>query len=1248
MNFKPNPGSPQQGGSRQASPVASRIELEQALGELLSGQSPAGHPLSTDEEGAGTSKASLGRCPQKVAWSLLLSGEAQPSEADELLAHAADCAACATLLRSLTADPTAEEISSIGSFSSSTDLWQRNLAVQLAGSRHRPENLRWKNGSKLYFWGGLAVAATLLLAVGGIVWRGINSPERLLAKAYSQSRVYEFRVPGAAFAAVAPQAHLRGGSTGRESAPLLDARAHIEKELESSPEDPHWLQLEARADVLEEKFDAAIDILDRLLARGPVTSSLLADDATAYYQRGVTTGSESDRSVALEYLRRADELTPGDPVVLFNEALAMEDRAQVMNAVETWNRYLRFERDPQWLDEGKRHLQSLEKKLNQLKTHQSRVDHFLATPDARRALAADPATLAKFDEELANYELPQLLNSAFPLLVDRSRGSPCDEDCLSSRTLIYALAASLEKNHQDFWLTQLLPAPDSAPQPPFLHAAHLLASAVQEDQTGEFLPAQMHAAQAAQAFHALRNSSGEERSRVELSYSFTRHSDIARCYQEAHAVSGQNPSFVWPMLFALTQEHMCDSAPNSNLEDDSFYWHIADLARKHHYTLVELRARNMIGTAADDAGDSETAWRIYAAVVRDFYAADLPPIRLFHALTGLVDAEAPTPRIRTPYLLQRESLAVLALTPAVDTIPVERYRLAALAIRAGQIPEAKEQMRMAKIELAASGDEKSLASYLLEEEMLMSQTYIERGDLSSAAEMLQQVHARMQEQSNTFFDQHYAPLKGQLDLSMGHAEQAESDLRNSLVDEERGGGSVGSASITSAMNDRPLYAVLAAVWLAEGRSGEDILALWERYRMRILGIPVPVCANRGFTCGKPVLMKALARLGGEQVIGQIMLNDRLLLYRADAGGVVWKQIPVSKDDVMAAVELLERSVTSPSTPLSEIDNAAQKAGSLFLGGLDAPGLMKASYTPGSTAALREPGIQGNLPGLLLEPDPMLGNIPWPAVEVASGPIGLHFNLSESPSLLLYASGPAGSSAARGSQTVTSPESIPARPLIVGASVAANQAQVLPEVMDEARAIAAFSSSPTLLLGSEATKATVVAHLSSAASIHFAGHAAEELGATRLLLAPSNKKEADGSQASFEDRPALIDKSWLDSELIRSHPPRAARLAVFSACSSGKKEAGWNHGMGDIVSALAAVGVPDVVSTRWQIDSSSALPMMDSFYKGLAAGQTVPQALTSARLDLMRDPRYRHPYYWAAWYASGRGNATLTQIFHPRQ
>ncbi len=1236
MSDKPNPDFGQQGAPQGDVLPASRLDLAHALDELIAARSSAGTPGGSNGEAQSAVRleSSSGRCPQPAAWSLLLSGEAQPFEADELFTHAADCPDCANLLRSLTADPSAAEIATIQTFSSASGDWQQKLAVRLAATARRPANESRKtseskrNRSALFLWGGVALAATLLLAVGAVlVWRGMNSPERLLAKAYSQSRIYEFRVPGAAFASVTPQLHLRGGSSGREAAPLLDARARIEKELEAAPDDPHWLQLEARADILEENFDPAIDILDRLLARGPVTAGLLADDATAYYQRGAATGSENDRSTALEYLRRADELTPGDPVVLFNEALVMEDRAQVMNAVETWNRYLRFERDPLWLAEGRRHLQDLEQKLNQLKTHQSRIDRYLAAPDARRALAADSAALARFDDELANYDLPQLLDHAFPLPVDRSRGSPCNEDCLSARTLLYALAASLQRNHQDSWLTQLLPSPSSTPQLAFVRAAHLLAAASREDQTGEFLNGKMHAAQAVQAFRALHNPSGEERSRLELSYSLNRNSDVPGCYREAHAVVGRNPNFVWPMLYALTQDHQCDPSPNSIPENDPVFWHIADLARKYHYKLVELRARNLIAGAEVDAGNAETAWRVYLPVVRDFYAADLPPVRLYQSLEGLQEAEGLTPRIRSTYLLEREVLGVLALTRAVGNIPAERYKLASIAIRAGQIPEGKEQMRIAQAELAANGNEKSLTLLLTEDELLMAQTYLERGDLSAAVDTLNRVHARMEGKHNTFFEREYAAQRGQLELTLGHPGEVEPILRSALFDEEKIAGSLGAATISRAQDDHSLYAALAGVWLAQGRDGEDVLALWERYRMRILGIPVPICPDKEFTCEKPTLMRALARLGDDQVIGQVVLNDRLLVYRAVAGGVSWKELPVSNGDVMAAVESLERSVTSPSTPLAEIDRAAQKAGSLFL------------------SQLQSTGPHAAVPELLLEPDPMLGNLPWPAVEAASGPIGLHFNLAESPSLLLN-----GPDSAALSQPL-----IQGRPLIVGASVAADERQVLPEVIREAKAVAAFSSSPTMLLGSEATEAGVLTRLPNAASIHFAGHAAEELGATRLLLARSPSLQAQSgpetpsaSPANAEGRPAVIGTSWLDSALIRSHPPRAARLAVFSACSTGKKEEGWNHGMGDIVSALASVGVPDVVSTRWQIDSSSALPLMDSFYQGLAAGQTVPQALTSARLALRRDPRYRHPYYWAAWYASGRGTATLTQIFHAPQ
>jgi CHAT domain-containing protein len=360
---------------------------------------------------------------------------------------------------------------------------------------------------------------------------------------------------------------------------------------------------------------------------------------------------------------------------------------------------------------------------------------------------------------------------------------------------------------------------------------------------------------------------------------------------------------------------------------------------------------------------------------------------------------------------------------------------------------------------------------------------------------------------------------------------------------------------------------------------------------------------------KPKLESALGRMGEDQLLGQVVLFDRMLLYRATSHGVVWKQVFIRKDDVLGAAEPLERAVSSAATPMSVVEKAARRAGDLFLGQFDGD----------ESAGGRK---------LLLEPDPLLGNFPWPAVETAAGPLGLHFNLEESPSLLL------GGDALRRAG---------GKPLVVGASIAGEEHQWLPEVVEEARAVVRFSDDGTLLLGQEASQAHVAARMATASAIHFAGHAAQEEGATRLLLAPANSGPmVEGSRGNGE-----IDRSWLDSSLLRKYPPREARLVVFSACATGRKDAGWNHGMGDIVATLGGMGVPDVVATRWQIDSESAVPMMDGFYNGLASGMAVPQALTAARQGLVRDARYRHPYYWAAWYASGFGRSDLRAMFHGR-
>ncbi len=1147
------------------------------------------------------SSAAAGACPDISQWLELACGEVSVGKKNNLLTHAALCTNCLARLREIqrlaSPEVSSEEVADLKLYQSTTPQWQHRLAVELARTPYKGAHFAV---SGRFGWLGAALTATLVIAISfGIYWRRENAPERLLAEAYSQSRSFDLRVPGAGFAPVTPQTHLRGGATDHEVAPLLSARAQIERQLEKSPSDSHLLQLKARADVLDERYDEAIDILDRLVDAGPVTASLLVDDGSAYFLRGTAAASENDRATALDYLRRADELAPDDPIVLFNEALVMEDRGQVMNAVETWNRYVKFERDPKWLEEGRAHLKILEDKLNQLKTHESRMEQHLATPQEMRLLAADPVTLASVDEELSSTLLPRLLNAAFTLPVDRSRGSPCDDKCLAARSLLKALAASLENNHQDSWLTETLPS-DSNPKEDYLNATHALAQAISANSQGNYPDAGRAALQSQQLFQSQHILAGADRALVERAYALQRSYTYATCHQALQPLIGGENRFAWIEAQSAALDAGCNVSPGTASVDNPRFQLAFELAQTHHYTLLELRARNMLTGSAVESRDSETAWRMCLATIRKFYSGDYPPFRAATTMSGLALVEDSTPRLQLDLLVNREAFGLYALSKNATFLAGQRVYLIRAALRAGSMTEAREQMVRAKQELALAPGKAGLIGVKAEIEIAMAHLYLERGDLSNAQIMLDDAQKQMASEDNPVQYRSYAVARGGLELALKHPEAAEATLHDAILKEELEARGAGEQNIVFARQDRELYAALAGVWLAEGRTGEETLSLWERYRLRILGRAVPACPKDGLDCLEPQLTRALNALGSDQVLGQVVLPDRTLLYQANAHAVTWTTSPLGIDDLLVSTARLEQTVSSPVTSEESVDDAARRVGGELFGGLQVPSSQAAE--------------------LLLEPDPIFGNVPWPAIETGKGALGLLFNLQETPSLLLDSSA-----------LKTTAEAGPQGPLlVVGASEAAGKHVLLPEALSEARAVARFGTRPNVLLANQATHAHVTPLLQTASILHFAGHAEQDGGATRLLLASSG---------------AVGDTPFLDRTLFLKDPPRAARLVVFSACTTGKREDGWDHGMGDIVETLQSLGVPEVVATRWQIDSASAVPMMDVFYRSLAAGLSVPQALTAARQSLIRDARYRHPYYWAAYYASGVGTTNLDEVLH---
>jgi len=1173
--------------------------LDLDLVHLLSGPPlPEGDSGSEETFGIDSIRDRDENCAGPGDWMRLLCGDVSPAEAEILLAHASQCADCSAQLRTcrkiVEEDATDDEASQIARLSSASPEWSHRLARKLAQTPHKSASGKFP---RMYLWAGLGLAASVLLSVGvALRWHRDHAPERLLAEAYTSGRVFDLRMDGAGFAVVNPGIHLRGGSTGHENAALLEARTRIARQLERTPDDPHWLQLQARADVLEEKFDPAVDILDRLLAAGPASSGLLVDASSAYFERGTCSGSESDRATALDYLRRADELAPNDPVVLFNEALVMEDRGQVINAIETWNRFLRFERDSRWLAEGRDHLNSLEAKLNQMKSHQSRMVRHLATPKEMLALTADTPTLASIDEELVTTLFPRLIETAFPLPVDRSRGSPCSESCEAARVLLPALAASLERNHKDPWLSRFLPHKLSVFNPDFPVAAHALSSAIDADSSGDYASALSWSLKSRELFRRIGNPAGADRAEVERGYALQRSSRMPECFQAADGILGRALPYPWIEAQALTEKQICDAGPAGDKNQNSPAAIAQRISADHHYILLNLRARNILASAAVESGDIEDAWRINLGTLRILYAGDYPAFRAYTTLAGLAEVEKSTPRVQLSLLLQREVMGVLELTESRNLIPAQRYDLAVAAIRAGAIPEALGALRTVQSELSGKQVDKATQSFLADSEISLAKLYLGRGDYSSASAMLDTAHKHMVGGEDELDRRNYAAARGELGLALGQAANAETMLRDAILEEERKGHGAGAENILLARQDRELYAVLAGVWLTQGRPGEDILALWERYRLRILGQPVNPCTDGSLDCLKAQVLALQRSMGPDHAFGQLVLLNRVLRYRVGADGVQWTSTAASNSEVLLVAQALERATSSPKTSQDSVDQVARRAGNLLLG--DIP--------------------TGSGP-MILEADPLLGNLPWPAVESASGPLGLHFDLQETPSLLLTSR--AGSSLPKGG-----------RPLIVGVSPDSDQGDALPEVLQEATDVARFGHNPTVLVNGEATQAHVIAHLGSAETIHFAGHAIQQDGSVHLLL--------DSSMVS-----GTGSSRYLDSALLRRYPPRAARLAVLSACSTGKRNEGWNHGVADIVDTLASLNVPEVVATRWQIDSAASVPLMNSFYSGLAKGLTVPQALTAARLSLSSQSRYRHPFFWAASYASGWGRSDLRDVFH---
>ena len=71
-------------------------------------------------------------------------------------------------------------------------------------------------------------------------------------------------------------------------------------------------------------------------------------------------------------------------------------------------------------------------------------------------------------------------------------------------------------------------------------------------------------------------------------------------------------------------------------------------------------------------------------------------------------------------------------------------------------------------------------------------------------------------------------------------------------------------------------------------------------------------------------------------------------------------------------------------------------------------------------------------------------------------------------------------------------------------------------------------------------------------------------------------------------------------------------------------------------ALFVAGCPAQVVSQWSVQDDSTAELMKRFYTHLmsAGGKGKGAALRAAELELMKDPRWGHPHFWAPFILVG--------------
>lgn len=579
----------------------------------------------------------------------------KPSDqAVSILDHVADCPACAALLADVKKSENAATDPGTGIvLRSSTAAWKRSMLTRIATEMTaRPERSPERSGGQAWntnrWW--VAVAASILAVIGTLWWTSSrNTPEAafaLIAQAYSQQRPFELRIPGADHAPVV----VERGALESPAVALLDAQRLIADRIKQAPDSAAWLRANARADLLQWRYSAAIEALRHAQETEPNNPGILGDLGIAYLQRAEMESRPQDISQAIEYLSMAVDAAPAEPAYRFNLALAYERQPAPRQALEEWNELLRVEPSGAWADEAREHIERLRRSIDR---QAERAESPRTSEDAIMALAA-----AGF------------------------RSTPP----LDARVV----AADLAQVHGDVWMQDFLKvnlATDSR------FAIESLEAAVKAFTAGESSQGEASARRAVTVFRAAGNVPGTVFAAFQHAYALQRLSRPRECVEAAReqTATAQARRYRWLEVQLRLTSAACMAAQGKYAAAYQSELEAHQLAQDAGYTTLDLRALGMRAETLRSAGSYSEALNLDAAGLRRFWGDEGSLTRGYQFYYDMAMAASGLQRPRAAASLMNEAVHLAAMLPDRYVEAMVRALFAGILVEDHKIDQAARQ-----------------------------------------------------------------------------------------------------------------------------------------------------------------------------------------------------------------------------------------------------------------------------------------------------------------------------------------------------------------------------------------------------------------------------------------------------------------------------------------------------------------------------------------------------------------------------